>query len=141
MEKMTTANVKILLVDDEERFRNVLYRRLTVRGFQVFEAENGFKAIEMAKQEAPDVVILDQAMPGMDGIKVFDEIKSINPMIEVIMLTGQATVETALQIMKKGAFDYIMKPLAIDELFYKIEDAYTRKLLNEKKGPARGGKP
>jgi DNA-binding NtrC family response regulator len=134
MEKMTTAGVKVLLVDDEERFRNVLCRRLTVRGFQIFEAENGVKAIEMVEKERPDVVILDQAMPGMDGTKVFDEIKKIDPLIEVIMLTGQATVETALHIMKKGAFDYIMKPLAIDELFYKIEDAYTRKVLNEKKG-------
>lgn len=132
MEKIKKSGVKVLLVDDEDRFRNVLLRRLTVRGFQVFEAENGDRAIEMTKKERPDVVILDQAMPGMDGTEAFVEIKKIDPLIEVIMLTGQATVEVALDIMKKGAFDYIMKPINIDELLYKIEDAYTRKVLNEK---------
>ncbi len=141
MENSTKSGLKVLLVDDEDRFRNALSRQLSVRGFRVFEAECGEKAIEMTIAERPDVVILDQEMPGMNGTEAFDELKKIDPFIEIIMLTGHATVEIALYIMKKGAFDYIMKPLNIDELLYKIEDAYTRRLLNVKKtntGSGRG---
>jgi DNA-binding NtrC family response regulator len=133
MDNSKRTGLKVLLVDDEDRFRNALARQLSVRGFQVFEADCGEKGVEMTAKERPDVVILDQEMPGMNGTEAFDEIKKIDPFIEVIMLTGHATVEIALYIMKKGAFDYIMKPLNIDELLYKIEDAYTRKVLNEKK--------
>lgn len=133
MENIRRTGLKVLLVDDEDRFRSALYRQLSVRGFQVFEADCGEKGIEMTAKERPDVVILDQEMPGMNGTEAYDEIKGIDPLIEVIMLTGHATVEIALYIMKKGAFDYIMKPVNIDELLYKIEDAYTRKVLNEKK--------
>lgn len=133
MENTKKTGLKVLLVDDEERFRSALSRQLSVRGFQVFEADCGETAIGITAKERPDVVILDQEMPGMNGTEAFDEIKKIDPLIEVIMLTGHATVEIALYIMKKGAFDYIMKPLNIDELLYKIEDAYTRKVLNAKK--------
>lgn len=133
MENTRKTGLKVLLVDDEDRFRSALCRQLSVRGFQVFEADCGEKGIEMTARERPDVVILDQEMPGMNGTEAYDEIKRLDPLIEVIMLTGHATVEIALYIMKKGAFDYIMKPVNIDELLYKIEDAYTRKVLNEKK--------
>ena len=133
MENIKKTGLKVLLVDDEDRFRSALSRQLTVRGFRVFEADCGEKALDITEKESPDVVILDQEMPGLSGTETFAEIKKINPLIEVIMLTGHATVEIALYIMKKGAFDYIMKPLNIDELLYKIEDAYTRKVLNEKK--------
>lgn len=133
MENIRKTDLKVLLVDDEDRFRNALARQLSVRGFKVFEADCGEKGIEITVKERPDVVILDQEMPGMSGTEVYDEIKRINQFIEVIMLTGHATVEIALYIMKKGAFDYIMKPVNIDELLYKIEDAYTRKVLNERK--------
>lgn len=133
MENTRRTGLKVLLVDDEDRFRSALSRQLSVRGFQVFEADCGEMGIEMSARERPDVVILDQEMRGMNGTEAYDEIKRIDPLIEVIMLTGHATVEIALYIMKKGAFDYIMKPVNIDELLYKIEDAYTRKVLNEKK--------
>ena len=77
-------------------------------------------------------MVLDQQMPGLSGSETFVEIKKINPLIEVIMLTGNTSVDNALQLLQLGTFDYLMKPINIDELLYKIEDAYTRKKLNEK---------
>jgi DNA-binding NtrC family response regulator len=123
---------KILLVDDEDVFREATARQLTVRGFIVLTAESGEKGLDLVKNEAPEVVVLDQEMPGMHGSETFLEIKKINPLVEVIMLTGNTSVENAIELMQRGTFDYLMKPINIDELLYKIEDAYTRKKLNEK---------
>jgi len=132
MENMKKERLTVLLVDDEDRFREATSRQLAVRGFRVLEAVNGKEALVILNHTNPDVVVLDQKMPEMDGIQTFKEIKKINPLIEVIMLTGQATVETALTVMKLGAFDYIMKPMNIDELLFKIEDAYAKRYLSEK---------
>jgi len=132
MENMKKERLTVLLVDDEDRFREATSRQLTVRGFKVLEAVNGKEALAILNHSNPDVIVLDQKMPEMDGIQTFKEIKKINPLIEVIMLTGQATVETALTVMKLGAFDYIMKPMNIDELLFKIEDAYAKRYLAEK---------
>lgn len=133
MDNKKKEKLTVLLVDDEDRFRQATCRQLEVRGFKVVEAVNGKEALTLLNHANPDVIVLDQKMPEMDGIQTITEIKKINPLIEVIMLTGQATVETALQVMKLGAFDYIMKPLNIDELLYKIEDAYTKRVLAEEK--------
>ena len=123
---------KILLVDDEDVFREATARQLTVRGFIVLTAASGEAAVEQVKNDSPEVVVLDQQMPGMHGSETFIEIKKINPLIEVIMLTGNTSVDNAIELMQMGTFDYLMKPINIDELLYKIEDAYTRKKLNEK---------
>jgi DNA-binding NtrC family response regulator len=123
---------KILLVDDEDIFREATARQLTVRGFAVLTADRGETALTLVRQEDPEVVILDQEMPGMHGTETFIEIKKINPLVEVIMLTGNTSVDNAIELMQLGTFDYLMKPINIDELLYKIEDAYTRKKLNEK---------
>ena len=110
---------KVLLVDDEDVFREATARQLTA-------------ALPLVENEQPEVVVLDQEMPGMHGSETFLEIKKINPLIEVIMLTGNTSVENAIELMQKGTFDYLMKPIDVNELLYKIEDAYTRKKLNEK---------
>jgi len=123
---------KILLVDDEDIFREATARQLSVRGFIVLTADSGATAVEQVKNDPPEVVVLDQEMPGMHGSETFIEIKKINPLIEVIMLTGNTSVDNAIELMQLGTFDYLMKPINIDELLYKIEDAYTRKKLNEK---------
>ncbi|WP_319587348.1 response regulator [uncultured Desulfobulbus sp.] len=125
-------NFKVLLVDDEDIFREATARQLTVRGFIVHSAGSGEEAIEQVKNDPPEVVVLDQQMPGMHGSETFIEIKKIEPLIEVIMLTGNTSVDNAIELMQLGTFDYLMKPINIDELLYKIEDAYTRKKLNEK---------
>jgi DNA-binding NtrC family response regulator len=131
MDKQQRA-FKVLLVDDEDIFREATARQLTVRGFIVLTAGSGEAAIEQVNSDPPEVVVLDQEMPGMHGSETFIAIKKINPLIEVIMLTGNTSVENAIELMQLGTFDYLMKPINIDELLYKIEDAYTRKQLNEK---------
>jgi DNA-binding NtrC family response regulator len=123
---------KVLLVDDEDVFREATARQLSVRGFIVQTADSGESALEQVTSDPPEVVVLDQQMPGMHGSDTFVEIKKINPLIEVIMLTGNTSVDNAIELMQLGTFDYLMKPINIDDLLYKIEDAYTRKKLNEK---------
>ncbi|MBU1564027.1 MAG: response regulator [Proteobacteria bacterium] len=124
--------VKILLVDDEEIFLEATARQLGVRGFKVTTADSGEAALLLMHDTPPDVVVLDQQMPGMSGSETFVEMKRINPLVEVIILTGNTSVDNALELLKMGTFDYLMKPINIDDLLYKIEDAYTRKMLNEK---------
>jgi two-component system, response regulator RegA len=129
---------KVLLVDDEDIFREATARQLTVRGFIVQTAASGEKALAQVHSDPPEVVVLDQEMPGMHGSETFIEIKKINPLIEVIMLTGNTSVVNAIELMQQGTFDYLMKPINIDELLYKIEDAHTRKKLNEKQQQETG---
>jgi len=123
---------KVLLVDDEDVFREATARQLSVRGFIVLTADSGEAAVESVKNDPPEVVVLDQQMPGMHGSDTFIAIKQIDPLIEVIMLTGNTSVDNAIELMQMGTFDYLMKPINIDELLYKVEDAYIRKQLNEK---------
>ena len=123
---------KVLLVDDEDVFRDATARQLSVRGFIVQTADSGESALEQVRNDPPEVVVLDQQMPGMHGSDTFIEIKKVDPLIEVIMLTGNTSVDNAIELMQLGTFDYLMKPINIDDLLYKIEDAYTRKKLNEK---------
>jgi DNA-binding NtrC family response regulator len=126
-------NITVLLVDDEMDFLSTMAKRLGKRGLNPLKAETGEAAVELLKNHAVDVVVLDVKMPGMDGIETLREIKKLNPLIEVIMLTGHASVEAAIQGMELGAFDYLMKPTEIDELCYKLEDAYRKKTLQEQK--------
>ncbi|MFN3534978.1 MAG: response regulator, partial [Desulfatiglandales bacterium] len=125
--------IKLLMVDDEVDFLDTLLRRLKKRGFSVKGVKDGQEALSTLKSESYDVVILDVKMPGMDGIEVLRRIKEDFPGTEVIMLTGHANVEVAIKGIELGAFDYLMKPMDIDELVFKVEDAYKKKLLRERK--------
>jgi len=122
---------KVLLVDDEPDFLETLVKRLRKRKLEVFAASNGKEALDLLKATPLDVVVLDVRMPDMDGIQTLREIKKIRPGVEVIMLTGHANVEVAIQGMELGAFDYLMKPMDIDELLYKLQDAYKKKWCRE----------
>lgn len=124
--------IRLLLVDDEDDFRMTLASRLKKRKLEVLDVENGYKAIEEVRISPIDVAVVDVKMPGMDGLETLKQIKQINPRIEVIMLTGHASVESGIEGMRLGAFDYLMKPCDINELILKIEDAYQRKLVQEK---------
>ncbi len=123
----------VLFVDDEVEFLETLLKRMKKRDLQVSGAKSGEEAIEFLDQNRVDVVVLDVKMPGMDGIQALREIKRLHPIIEVIMLTGHASVEVAIQGMELGAFDYLMKPVDIDDLLYKVQDAYKKKALHETK--------
>ena len=124
---------RVLLVDDEKDFLEVLIRRLKKRQVNVDGVSSGEEALQYLRARPIDVVVLDVKMPGMDGITALQEIKKFNPLIEVIMLTGHASLEVALEGMRSGAFDYLMKPAEIDELLYKIEDAQRAKAIQEEK--------
>jgi DNA-binding NtrC family response regulator len=123
----------VLMVDDEKDFLNTLTKRLVKRGLDITCANSGEEALSVVKGKKIDVVVLDVRMPGIDGIQTLKDIKKINPSIEVILLTGHANIDVAMEGMKIGAFDYLMKPIDIDELLYRIQDAYTSKSILEKK--------
>ena len=126
-------NFKVLVVDDELDFLETIVKRLKARKIEVTGVESGFKALDAVMTQDVDVVILDVKMPGMDGIETLREMKKKQPLVEVIMLTGHASVESGIQGMQLGAFDYVMKPVALDELLEKMRQAYERKLINQSK--------
>jgi DNA-binding NtrC family response regulator len=126
--------MNVLLVDDETEFLETLVKRLRKRKLIVHGVSGGEQALEDLKTNPVDIVILDVKMPGMSGLETLRRIKKEYPLTEVIMLTGHASMEVAIEGMDIGAFDYLMKPIDIDELLYKIQDAYKRKSLNEMTG-------
>ncbi|MFO7560211.1 MAG: response regulator [Desulfobacterales bacterium] len=129
---MTIANV--LLVDDETAFVETMAKRLTKRDLNVAKAFSGEEAIAyLAKNDHIEVVILDVKMPGMDGNETLREIKKLYPLVEVIMLTGHATVESAIEGMKRGALDYLMKPCEMEQLMAKVDEAVSKKRRHEEK--------
>lgn len=118
---------RILLVDDEKDFVEMLTLRLQEIGEEVLQAYSGLESLEKLKETEIDVVILDVKMPGMDGIETLQEIKKRHPLVEVIMLTGHGTIETAVQGMKLGAYDFLIKPADFDDLTTKLNKARERK--------------
>ena len=124
---------RILIVDDEEDFALALAERLSIRDYDVATSFTGEDAIEKVKHYNYDVVILDVRLPGMDGVEVLKEFKGIKPLTEIIMLTGNATVESAIEGMKLGAFDYLMKPCETNDLIAKINNAYNKKVEHEER--------
>lgn len=126
--------IKLLLVDDERAFLDTMTKRLEKRQINVSAIYNGTDALaELEKNKGVEVVLLDVKMPGMDGMETLVEIKKRFPLLEVIMLTGHATVETAIDGMKLGAFDYLMKPCDIDLLLSKLTAAASKKRKHEEK--------
>ncbi|MGD8387523.1 MAG: response regulator [Desulfobacteraceae bacterium] len=124
---------RILIVDDEPEFVEVLSERLGLRDYDVTTSSSGKDATEKLEKLNFDVVILDVLMPDMDGIETLKKIKGLKPLTEVIMLTGHATVETAIEGMKLGAYDYLMKPYKDDDLFSKIDKASAKKGEHEER--------
>ncbi len=122
---MTITNV--LIIDDEERFLKTTRALLEKEGYQVQTAAEGRQGLDILKAKRIDVVVLDVKMPGMDGIEVLRRIKSDHPLVEVLMLTGHATMESAIDGLKLGAFDYLTKPCDIPVLKKKIMDAYDKR--------------
>ena len=129
---MSLANV--LLVDDEAEFVETFSERLAMRNLEIFKAFSGEEALQVLEtNQNIEIVILDVKMPGMDGIETLAEIKKGYPLVEVIMLSGHADVESAIDGMKQGAFDYLMKPCDIDQIIAKVTDAAAKKRQHEEK--------
>lgn len=124
---MIKIPIRVLLVDDEKDFVEMLSLRLNEVGEKVTAAYSGKECLETLQDKEIDVVILDIKMPGMDGMETLGEIKRRFPLVEVIMLTGHGSTETAVEGMKMGAFDYLMKPADFDDLTIKLEAARKRK--------------
>jgi two-component system OmpR family response regulator len=132
-----TNSARVLLIDDEEAFTSNLAMILSVRGYEATAVHDGESAVRAVEEGDFDVAILDLMMPGIDGIETLRQIKRKKPLLEVIMLTGHGSVDTGVEGMNLGAFDYAMKPIDIGDLLEKIADAYQRKLLQEQ----RSGNP
>lgn len=123
------VDARILLVDDEEEFVKTLAERLEMRGLKVTGATSGQEAIKLADRQEFDAVIIDLAMPGMDGLTTLKHIKAHHPDTEIIMLSGQGTIKTSTAAIKLGAEDFLEKPVNIDELLDKISDARNRRIV------------
>lgn len=118
--------LNVLVVDDEGAFRSTLLRRLGRRGVNAVGAESGLEALDILSRWDIDVVVLDMKMPGMNGMEVLERVKRGHPGVEVVLLTGHMDREAARAAMEGGAFDYMLKPIAIEELLWAVETAGGR---------------
>lgn len=126
---MKTA--RVLIVDDEEAFANNIAKLISKRGYDIKTVYNGQSAIEALDEMDFDVIILDLKMPGLDGLATLKIIKGKQPGVEVIILTGHGSMDSGIDGIQLGAFDFIMKPVRFDDLYEKIRQAYQRKLVHE----------
>lgn len=120
---------KVLLVDDEVDFLDTLSERMRTRGMEVATSSTGVDALQKVDKEAYDVIILDLMMPGVDGLEALKILKAKRPELQVILLTGHATVEKGIEAMKLGAMDFLEKPADINLLTEKIKKAQAKKML------------
>mgnify|MGYP001423331284 CR=1 FL=1 len=125
---------RLMMVDDEADFLDLCAKRFKKRGYDIIPAGSGFAALEILSKQEVDVVVLDVKMPGMDGIQTLKEIKKRHSEVEVILLTGHGSVESGIQGMSHGAYDYVMKPFQLDDLLFKIDKAFERKKLRQEGG-------
>ena len=128
-----SSKPKVLVVDDEERFRTTMGKLLGVSGMEVRTLGSGREALDELQRNRYDVIVLDVRMPEMSGIEALAAIKKIDPGIEVIILTGHASVDVAVEIMKLGGYEYLLKPCSTEDLINKIESAYEKKLTRERR--------
>ena len=123
-----SKKIKLLLVDDEENFVNTLAERMNMRDMGSEVAHDGETALEMVKGEAPDVMVLDLRMPGIDGVEVLRKVKKAHPQVQVIILTGHGSEQDQEVCMQLGAYEYHKKPVDIDRLVKSIKGAYRQKM-------------
>lgn len=131
---MGKRKANVLLVDDEEQFLDVLSQRLEARGLKVKAVTNGEDAVNQVEDHNFDAIIVDLAMPGIDGIETLKRIKEKRPDLEIIMLTGHATVKSGIEAMKLGADDFLEKPVDLNVLLEKIGEAKNKRMLVVEKG-------
>lgn len=137
-EEKALKSFKVLVVDDERDFLEPLVERLQLRKLQAQGVDSGEEALAFLALHPIDVIVLDVKMPGMDGLQVLREVKARHPLVEVVLLTGHASVESGMEGLELGAFDYLIKPVKLDDLMERILEAYDHKLVVEEL--AGGGK-
>jgi DNA-binding NtrC family response regulator len=118
------SKIKLLIVDDEEKFLESIAKRLEMRDFKVRTATRGAQAVEIAREEKFDLALLDLKMPGMDGKQVLEILKKEHKHIEVIILTGHGSVDSAIDCTKLGAFGYLPKPYELEKLLETLQQAF-----------------
>jgi two-component system NtrC family response regulator len=123
-----TGKIKLLIVDDEVQFLNSIAQRLELRGFEVAKAVNGLEAVDITRREKFDLALLDLKMPGMDGREVLEILKKEHKFLEVIILTGHGSFESAVECTRLGAYSYLPKPYELDKLIDLMKDAYQARL-------------
>ena len=123
------AEATVLIVDDEQEFRETISQRLQNRGFNVNTAANGKEALDSLEGYIYDAIVLDMLMPEMDGIETLKRIRQTHPEMQIIMLTGHATVQKGVEAVKLGAMDFLEKPADIETLTAKIQEAKAKRLL------------
>ncbi len=128
---MEKKKINLLLVDDEEQFLKSMTKRLEVRDFNVIAVNRGEKALEAARENPIDVALVDLKMPGMDGEKTLEALKKEHKWMEIIILTGHGSVDSAVDLTKKGAYLYLQKPCELDKLLEALMEAYKKKVMNK----------
>ena len=132
-----TQKPKILLVDDEDRFRTTMRKMLTGHGLDVTDLNSGQAALTALAAQPYDVVVLDLRMPGLDGVQTLKAMKDLHPDLEVIILTGHASMDDAMEIMQLGGTEYLLKPCSVEELLDKIDLAWERRTTRQTHSPRK----
>ncbi|MFC1597347.1 response regulator [Planctomycetota bacterium] len=128
---MAKEKINLLIVDDEEQFLRSTTKRLEVRGFHVIAVDRGEKAVEAARIEPIDVALVDLKMPGMHGEQTLKALKKEHPWMEVVILTGHGSVDSAVECTKSGAYSYLQKPCEWERLLSVLAEAYKKKVMNK----------
>ena len=129
---MSQDRINILIVDDEEIFLNSMKTRLETRDFKVVAVDRGEKAIEEAKKQSFDVALVDLKMPGINGEETLKELKKVDKWLEVVILTGHGSIESAVECTKQGAYEYLQKPCKLEELLESLKNAYQKRIMGKK---------
>ena len=130
---MQTDKINILIVDDEEQFLSSISRSLAVRDFNVVTVNRGDKAIDAARSQPFDIALVDLKMPGMDGEATLKALKKEHKWLEVVILTGHGTIDSAAECTRSGAYSFLQKPCELDHLLEALTSAYKKRVMNKKK--------
>ena len=130
---MSDSKINLLIVDDEEQFLESITKSLQVRDFNVIAVNRGEKAIEAARKNPIDVALVDLKMPGINGEETLKALKADHKWMEVVILTGHGTIDSAVECTKSGAFSFLQKPCNLDDLLEALKEAYKKKVMNRKK--------
>jgi len=129
---MEDKPINLLIVDDEEQFLDAISKRLSVRGFNVIAVDRGEKAIEAAEKNPIDIALVDLKMPGINGEQTLERLKAAYKWMEIVILTGHGSVESAADCTRKGAYSYLQKPCKLEKLLEVLVSAYKKKVMNRR---------